>query len=66
MGYDPEAREQKLDNKNNRKERASPMLAKRLTLAALAAIVLLSLPQAFNQKSDLLIDSPPALTATLG
>ena len=42
------------------------MLAKRMTLAALAAIVILTVPQAFNTKSDLLIDTPPALQATLG
>jgi hypothetical protein len=42
------------------------MLAKRLTLAALVAIVLLSLPQAFKRDSDLLIDTPPAVLAALG
>ncbi len=41
------------------------MLAKRLAFFGLLAIVLLSIPQAFKQNSDLLSDTPPALMATL-
>jgi len=44
-----------------RKERALPMLAKRIIVAAFAAIVIVGAPFAFPGNSDLFVDTPAAL-----
>jgi hypothetical protein len=44
-----------------RKERASPMLAKRIIVAAFAVAVVIGAPFAFPGQSDLFVDTPAAL-----
>jgi hypothetical protein len=47
------------------KERALPMLAKRLIVAAFAVFVVVAAPFAFPGQSDLFVDTPPGLMTTL-
>jgi hypothetical protein len=46
-----------------KRERAPPMLAKRIIVAAFAAIVVISAPFAFPGQSDLFVDTPEVLAA---
>jgi hypothetical protein len=50
---------------HKKRERAAPMLAKRLIVAAFAAAVVIGAPFAFPGQSDLFTDTPPGLMTRL-
>jgi hypothetical protein len=48
-----------------KRERATPMLAKRIIVAAFAVAVVIGVPFAFPGQSDLFVDTPPGLMTAL-
>jgi hypothetical protein len=48
-----------------RKERATPMLAKRIIVAAFAVALLVGAPFAFTESNSLFVDTPPGYLTTV-